>query len=180
LKGGVAVSEDFADVDVIPLAGLALTIHDQWRIDILLPHRAEISWSPNAEATIVRAGIYLEGDQYRVRTAGNRVDWQTQEITVAAGLVQRMNDYVSVFGEIGSAIAGDYKLRTARASASTARWSRRSTSTSASASTSRPAPAPARRAATSPALPDSPRAPTTGACRPAPRGRARGAPPGDR
>jgi len=111
LKGGVAVSEDFADVDVIPLAGLALTIHDQWRIDILLPHRAEISWSPNAEATIVRAGIYLEGDQYRVRTAGNRFDWQTQEITVAAGLVQRMNDYVSVFGEIGSAIAGDYKLR---------------------------------------------------------------------
>lgn len=115
LKAGVAVSEDFADIDVIPLAGLAWTIGEQWRIDILLPHRVELSWSPNAGTTTVRAGAYLEGDNYRVRTPAalgkTRVEWQTQEVTVAAGLVQRLSDYLSVFGEVGSAIAGDYKLR---------------------------------------------------------------------
>ncbi len=115
LKAGAAVSEDFADVDVIPLAGLAWTIDDQWRVDILLPHRAEVSWSPNAGTSTIRVGVYLEGDNYRVRRPAalgkTRVEWQTQEITVAAGVVQRLSDYLSVFGEFGSAVAGDYKLR---------------------------------------------------------------------
>ena len=115
LKAGIAVSEDFADVSVIPLAGLAWTIDDQWRIDILLPHRAELSWSPNAGTSTLRAGIYLEGDNYRVRAPASlgkqRIEWQTQEITVSVGLVQRFSDYLSVFGEVGSTLAGDYKLR---------------------------------------------------------------------
>jgi hypothetical protein len=115
LKAGAAVSEDFADVDVIPLAGLAWTIDEQWRVDLLLPHRAEISWSPNAGTSTIRAGVYLEGDNYRVRGPASlgkpRVEWQTQEITISAGLVQRLSDYLSVFGEVGSAVAGDYKVR---------------------------------------------------------------------
>lgn len=115
LKGGVAVSEDFADIAVIPLAGIAWALNEQFRIDILLPHRAEASWSPNSGVTTLRVGGYLEGNQYRVRssaaTGKRQVDWQTQEITVAAGLNHRFSDYLSVFGEIGSVIAGDTKLR---------------------------------------------------------------------
>ncbi|MEZ5962876.1 MAG: hypothetical protein R3F56_03420 [Planctomycetota bacterium] len=115
LKAGVAVSQDFADVDVIPLAGITWVIDEQFRIDVLLPHRIEGSWSPNAGITTVHAGAYLEGDQYRVRSSSGsgkrRVDWQTQEIRLAAGVDHRLSDYLSVFGEIGSTIAGDTKLR---------------------------------------------------------------------
>lgn len=115
LKAGLAVSEDFADVGLIPLAGVSWLIGDQWRVDILLPHRAEVSWSPNSGATTIALGGYLEGDQYFVRgpaTGGKRrAKWQTQEITVAATLIHRLNDYISVFGSAGSAIAGDYKFR---------------------------------------------------------------------
>src|SRR5690606_32468222 len=100
---------------VIPLAGIAWALNEQFRIDILLPHRAEASWSPNSGVTTLRVGGYLEGNQYRVRssaaTGKRQVDWQTQEITVAAGLNHRFSDYLSVFGEIGSVIAGDTKLR---------------------------------------------------------------------
>src|SRR4029434_9122837 len=91
LKGGIEVADDFADLNAYPLAGLAWLVSEQWRVDILLPHRAEISWSPNGGATTIRAGAYLEGDSYRVRAPASlgqaRVDWQTQEITVGAGLV---------------------------------------------------------------------------------------------
>lgn len=115
LKAGVDVSETFADFGVVPLAGLAWVISDQWRLDLLLPHRAEISWSPNAGATNLSAGVYVEGDQYRLRGPANqalrRYEWQTQEITASLSLHQRFSDYFSVFGEIGSTLAGDYKLR---------------------------------------------------------------------
>lgn len=115
LKGGVDVSETFADFGVVPLAGLAWVVSDQWRLDLLLPHRAEISWSPNAGATNVSAGVYIEGDQYRLRSPANqalrRYEWQTQEITASVSLHQRFTDYFSVFGELGSTLAGDYKLR---------------------------------------------------------------------
>jgi hypothetical protein len=115
VKGGAAVSEDFADVDVIPLAGISWVLTDQFRFDVLLPHRAEVSWSPNAGITTFRVGGYLEGDQYRVRssaaTGKRRVDWQTQEISLAAGLTHRFSDYLCVFGEVGSVVAGDTKFR---------------------------------------------------------------------
>jgi len=114
-KAGVEVSQDFDDVDVFPLAGLAWVVNDQFRVDILLPHRIEASWSPNAGVTTVRVGTYLEGDQYRVRSSaatGKRsVDWQTQEITLSVGALHRLTDYLSVFGEVGSVIAGDTKIR---------------------------------------------------------------------
>lgn len=115
LKAGLAVSEDFADVGLIPLGGVSWLIGDQWRLDILLPHRVEVSWSPNAGATTICVGGYLEGDQYFVRgpalTGKRRATWQTQEITISASLIHRMNDYISLFGEVGSAVAGDYKFR---------------------------------------------------------------------
>lgn len=115
LKAGAAVSEDFADVNLIPLLGISWFVNEQFRFDVLLPHRIEGSWSPNSGVTTVRVGAYLEGDQYHVRgssaTGKRRVDWQTQEITISAGLNHRLTDYLSVFGEIGSVIAGDNKFR---------------------------------------------------------------------
>lgn len=115
LKAGVAVSQDFEDVDVIPLGGIAWVLNEQFRLDVLLPHRLEASWSPNAGVTTVHVGAYLQGDQYRVHssaaTGKRRVDWQTQEIWASAGLNHRLSDYLSVFGEVGTLIAGDNKLR---------------------------------------------------------------------
>ncbi len=115
LKVGAEVAETFADIGVYPLAGFAWVLSDQWRMDMLLPQRLELSWSPNAGATNLGVGVYLEGDQYRLRgpasQGSRRFDWQTQEVTASFSLHQRFSDYFSVFGEVGSVLAGDYKLR---------------------------------------------------------------------
>jgi hypothetical protein len=114
-RAGLAVSEDFKDVNLIPLAGLSWLFLPQWRLDIALPHKIEVSWSTHGATTTVYGGIYLEGDEWRVRNVTNlgkrRFDVQTQEIKVGGGAVHRLTDNLSVFGDAGVIVAGDYHFR---------------------------------------------------------------------
>ncbi len=113
-KGGVRVSEDFADAPVYPMAGLSWIANEQWRVDILLPRRAEVSYQPQTPTTFY-AGIDLEGQEYHLRssaaTGRQEFDFQVQEIRVYVGGIHRFTDHLSAFGRFGAAVAGDHKLR---------------------------------------------------------------------
>ena len=113
-KLGVMHSEDFRDANVLPLLGMSWRITPSVRFDTLLPKYIELSWSAT-ERTIVHAGVDLEGEQYRVRssvaTGKQMFDVQTQEIRARLGLIQRFNDNFSLFADVGTNVAGDYKWR---------------------------------------------------------------------
>ncbi|MEM7203534.1 MAG: DUF6268 family outer membrane beta-barrel protein [Planctomycetota bacterium] len=110
-KGGVRVSKDFPDLPIFPLVGASWLLDDQWRVDVLLPKRAEISYQPQP-ATTVYGGLELEGQEYRVRAPnGNRSDWNQQELRLYIGAIQRFDDHLSAFARFGSAIAGKHIFR---------------------------------------------------------------------
>lgn len=110
LKGGVRVSQDFKDLPVFPLLGLAWLINEAWRFDLLAPKQAELSWTPDP-AFSLNAGIELEGQEYHVRAplslGGARSDWQVQELRLYVGGLYRFSDNLSAWGRVGAAIAGD-------------------------------------------------------------------------
>jgi hypothetical protein len=112
-KGGGILSEDFADVDAFPVAGLSWIFHPRWRFDLLVPKSIEFSWNPTP-AIILHAGVDLEGNRYRVRAplaAGKTAtDLHAQEISLSGGAIYRFNDYFSIFARSGTTIAGDYKF----------------------------------------------------------------------
>lgn len=113
LKGGVHVDQVFDDVPVYPVAGMAWMFAPSWRVDVMLPVRAELSWEASA-ATTFTLGVELVGEQYEIRAPSNlgkvRSELITQEFILAAGVIHRFNDHVSAFGRFGGALGGDYDL----------------------------------------------------------------------
>ena len=110
-KGGVMWSQDFKHIGAFPLAGLSWLFHPRWRVDVLLPKKIEVSWNPDP-AIILHTGFELEGNRYRVHaplSAGKTTsDLWAQEINLTLGGIYRFNDNISMFGQIGGALAGDY------------------------------------------------------------------------
>lgn len=113
-KFGLTHDGIFKDVEVYPLLGVSYVINSQWRLDILLPRSAEISFTPDPESpkTIVLAEVTLDGNQYEahsVAVSGGSAT-HVQEIRVGLGGIYRFNDMFSLFGRIGATVGGDYEL----------------------------------------------------------------------
>jgi hypothetical protein len=113
-KLGVEVTNVFDDVPVYGLGGLAWLPGESWRIDLLLPREAELSYLAGA-ATTLFVGVSLEGEEYRVRSPASSgkqaTDLRTQELEVYVGGIHRFSDHFSVFGSIGAVVAGDYDIQ---------------------------------------------------------------------
>jgi hypothetical protein len=110
-KFGLTHDGTFQDTEVYPLIGVSYAISSQWRLDILLPRSAEISYSPDA-STILLADVTLDGDQFEMHSSalpGSSTS-HVQEIRVGLGGIYRFNDTVSTFAKVGMTVAGDYLL----------------------------------------------------------------------
>lgn len=109
-KIGVSHSGLFDDLEVYPLLGVSYVISAEWRIDVLLPRSAEVSYALNP-STILLANLTLEGDQYQthsVSVPGSGSAAHVQELRIGLGAIYRFNDRVSMFGRLGTTLAGDY------------------------------------------------------------------------
>ncbi len=109
-KIGVSHSGLFKDMDVYPLLGVSYIIDAQWRIDVLLPRSAEVSYALNP-STILLADLTLDGNQYQthsVSVSGSGSAAHVQELLIGVGAIYRFNDQVSMFGKLGTTLAGDY------------------------------------------------------------------------
>jgi len=113
LKVGVLLT-DAQDTGAIPLAGVCWTFHPQWRLDILLPRHAEVSWSLSRPLNL-QVGLESESEEFHVRTGtpqGTReTDVHVQDIRAYLGASYRFTDMLSTFAKVGSPVAGDYKWR---------------------------------------------------------------------
>jgi len=114
-KVGVATDETFDDTSVFPLLGLAYLISKEWRIDVLLPWAATVSWQ-TAEATTLALGLGLEGAAYNIRSSPGTGKIETenriQEVTLFLEVEHQFTDQFSAFSRFGTLLAGDYDIRT--------------------------------------------------------------------
>ncbi len=109
-KVGLSHNGLFDDVEVYPLLGVSYIIDSQWRLDILLPRSAEVSYALNP-STILLADLTLDGNQYQTHSVdvpGSGSAAHVQELLIGVGAMYRFNDRVSMFGKLGSSLAGDY------------------------------------------------------------------------
>jgi hypothetical protein len=113
LKVGVAFT-DALDTGVIPLGGVSWIFHPQWRLDILLPRQAEVSWSPSRPLNL-HVGLESESEEFHVRTRTPQgtleTDVHVQDIRAYLGASYRFTDKVSIFAKVGSTVAGHYEWR---------------------------------------------------------------------
>ena len=81
VKLGVAVNQDFDQTRVIPLGGFSWVPSDQFRVDILLPQSASLTWRPwDARPLSIVPGVYLEGQQFHVQNTFGDGDIQIQDV----------------------------------------------------------------------------------------------------
>lgn len=113
LKAGLDYDETYRDVNLLPVIGVSWMPVPDWRVDVLLPKYAEVTWELDP-AVLFNFGIDVMGDEYHVRSSAAtqkiRSDIQVQEIRVGVGAQFRFNDQLSVFGRFGVNVAGDYKF----------------------------------------------------------------------
>jgi len=84
-----------------------------WRLDVLLPEYAELSYWPTAD-TGFQLGFEVNGAEYHVRTSlatgKQRDDLRVQEVTSYLGFTYLFSDTFSLQARAGAVIAGDYGL----------------------------------------------------------------------
>ncbi|MCA8951307.1 MAG: hypothetical protein KDE27_17500 [Planctomycetes bacterium] len=131
VKLGVRYNQVYEDAPILPYIGLSWDItgtitppgseyasSDSWRLDILLPEYAEVSYWLNS-ATGFSLGAQIDGAQYHVRTSRasghQRDNVQVQEVKTYLGYTQRFSDNFSLLLRTGAVVAGDYKLTTGAA-----------------------------------------------------------------
>ena len=106
--------QDFVDVPVFPILGVAWLFDPNFRLDILLPLRAELSWLISVP-TQVFIGAEVEGQQYHVRAPATQgkaqSDINIQDIRLYVGASHRFNDNFSLFARTGAVVAGDYRFK---------------------------------------------------------------------
>ncbi|MCA8965459.1 MAG: hypothetical protein KDC48_11260 [Planctomycetes bacterium] len=114
-KVGVRYNQVYEEAPWLPVLGLDWEITEGLRLDITLPEHIEVSYWP-VPSTGYMLGFEVTGGQYAVRTSAatgrQRADVQIQEIVAYLGVQHRMNDNLSVYGNIGMSLAGDYDLTT--------------------------------------------------------------------
>jgi hypothetical protein len=113
LKAGFILT-DAIDTGAIPLVGAAWIFDPEWRLDLLLPRHAELSWSPSPVLNL-HVGFESEPEEFHVRTSTAAGDAQTdvhvQDIRVYLGAAHRLSDALSIFAKVGSTVAGHYEWR---------------------------------------------------------------------
>ncbi|MBK8980292.1 MAG: hypothetical protein IPM29_30690 [Planctomycetes bacterium] len=108
LKFGARYDETFNKVTVYPLLGATWLIDEQWRLDVLLPIEARISYQPSA-SWIFASGIDIVGDLYQYKDgAGRRLDARVQEMRLFLEGTYRFDDALSAFGRFGTTLTGEY------------------------------------------------------------------------
>jgi hypothetical protein len=121
-KVGVVTDETIDDVPVYPLLGISYVMSKEWRIDVLLPKAATVSWL-SGDTTTVSLGLELEGAAYNIRTSPGTGKIQTenriQEFSLFLGVDHRFTDQFSAFGRFGTLLSGDYDIRTGLPGATT-------------------------------------------------------------
>ena len=114
-KVGIAADETFDDLGVYPLLGLAYLLTEDWRIDVLLPWGATLSWAASDQTTY-SVGVELEGDAYNIRSsaATGKIETENrvQEIRLFVEVDHQFTEQVSAFGRFGTLLGGDYDIRT--------------------------------------------------------------------
>jgi hypothetical protein len=114
-KVGVERTDLFRDLDAYPLAGLTWLIEkDSWRVDLLLPRQARLTYQTNA-STSFNFSVDLDGAEYRIRhpqnSSGARRRINVQEMEVSLGAEHRMDKRFSLHARVGSTLLGDYNWR---------------------------------------------------------------------
>jgi hypothetical protein len=124
-KLGVRYNQIFQDALWLPLIGFSWDFLDGggnasqgarpaggWRLDVLLPEHAEVSYWPTASTSFM-AGAEIIGARYSVRAPfGQREDEfrnyvNIQEVICYAGILHRFDDIFSLRARAGMVVAGD-------------------------------------------------------------------------
>lgn len=112
-KIGARYNQIFEEAPWLPYLGISVEVVEGFRIDILAPESAELSFWPNPSTGLL-FGAEVNGAEYHVRTTeatGNqRANVRVQETVVYFGLLQRFTDNFSFRGRIGAVVGGDYEL----------------------------------------------------------------------
>lgn len=122
---GIEVEQTFDDVPIYPLIGFAAILDEEWRLDVLAPRHAKVSWSPSPE-WIFTGGFELEGSEFNYRApgvaansfgpgvpaiavpSGQQLDIDIQEFRIFVESTYRFSDQFSLSGRFGSILSGNY------------------------------------------------------------------------
>ncbi len=112
LKVGARSNGIFSDYEILPYLGVSWQPTDTFRIDVLLPEKAELSLWPDPSFGMM-LGCEIQGNEYRVREATDhsvQADLHVQEVILYVGAIWRFSEFTSLLTRVGSTVAGDYKL----------------------------------------------------------------------
>ncbi len=114
LKGGLIVDETFDKIQTYPAVGFAYIPEKSWRIDVLVPKSATVSFDVN-ELTTLSAGLEFYGAAYNLREriggANVHTENRIQELSLFIEGNHRFTEQVSAFARLGTLLGGDYDLR---------------------------------------------------------------------
>lgn len=113
-KFGARYNQVFEDAPWLPMLGFSWEVVEGFRIDVLAPETVELSWWPTASTGVLLGG-FVTGAEYHVHTneaLNQRNNLRVQEAIAYLGLMQRINDVLSLEARAGIVLAGDYKLTT--------------------------------------------------------------------
>lgn len=116
-KIGARYNQVYEDAPWLPLLGFSWEVVEGFRIDVLAPQTAEMSFWPTTSTGILFGGE-VTGAEYHVHTAealNQRANARVQEAIIYLGLVQRMSDSFSLQARCGAVVAGHYELTTGAA-----------------------------------------------------------------
>lgn len=114
---GVARSEDFDDVPILPLFGFRVVSNDgQLHLSLTAPLEARIGFNPNSNTELYLRGS-IKGNEYRanVGSLSERISVSVRDQRVGTGIVVWFNNALNVNVEGGAAIGSQLDLKTAGA-----------------------------------------------------------------
>ena len=115
VSAGVEYSGLFREFDVYPMLGVAYVIDPNWRVDVLLPRQARLTFSYSEHSSMFLS-VDLDGGEYRIRAPSAAVGpsrtprtVNVQEFTASLGGMHRINAMLSLEGRVGMTMGGDYR-----------------------------------------------------------------------
>ncbi|MCB9878657.1 MAG: hypothetical protein H6835_13750 [Planctomycetes bacterium] len=110
LKFGARYNQTYINAPWLPYLGFSWVLAPEFRIDLLLPEKLELTYSPSA-STSFSLGTMIQGAQYFVHAPnGQGNDIQVQEIISYLGMLHRFDERFSLAMRAGAIVAGDYRL----------------------------------------------------------------------
>ncbi|PIE23256.1 MAG: hypothetical protein CSA62_08580 [Planctomycetota bacterium] len=115
--GGLAITEEFGDTKLLPLLGMRMIVDANWRVEVLLPRKIEISWR-EGEKTTLYGGWYRWGSEYRVGDSflanAPEHDLFLDQQRIAVGVDYWLTDAVRGWVEAGLVVNGNVEMRPSR------------------------------------------------------------------